>query len=282
MAYIKKQHETALIIEGGRLLGEILENISKKAAPGITTAEIDALAEEQIYAVGGRPAFKGYQTGGAPAPFPSTICASINEEIVHGIATENKILANGDLFSIDIGMEWPIRGLKESQKNSYSQQGGYFTDTALTVGVGQIVKADRLLLERTKEAMLRGIAVTTPGNSVAHIGRVVEDFISPFGYGIVEELCGHGVGHEIHEDPNVLFFYDKRLEKWKLEPGVVICIEPMITTGTKHVEVASDGWSIITADNKKAAHFEHTVVVTKNGPVRATKRPSEPLLDSEK
>lgn len=280
MAYIKKQHEMDLIIEGGRQLGAILEDLGNMVKPGMTTLEVDAVAEERIRAIGGRPAFKGYDSGG-DTPFPTTICASVNEEVVHGIATKDKVLQAGDLFSIDIGMEWPLKGIREDQKNPYSKLGGYFTDTAITVAVGDASSEDQDLMDRTYESMMRGIEVCTLGATVADVGRVVEDYISLFGYGIVEDLCGHGVGHGVHEDPNVLFFYDKRLEKWKLEEGVVICIEPMINLGTKRVSVAKDGWSIITQDGKRSAHFEHTVVITKDGPVRATRRPSEAPLDTE-
>jgi methionyl aminopeptidase len=281
MAYIKKQHEVDLIIEGGLQLGAILEDLGNMVHPGMSTLEVDAIAEERIRAIGGRPAFKGFESGG-DTPFPTTICASVNEEVVHGIAKADHILQEGDIFSIDIGMEWPLKGLSEDRKNPHSVHGGYFTDTAITVPVGNISDTDQVLLDRTYESMIRGIEVCEVGASVADVGRVVEDYIKPFGYGIVEDLCGHGVGHGVHEEPNVLFFYDKRLEKWKLHEGVVICIEPMINLGSKRVGVADDGWSIITADGKRSAHFEHTIAITKDGPVRATRRPSEPLLDSEK
>jgi methionyl aminopeptidase len=282
-SYIKKQYEIDLIIEGGRQLGAILEDLGKMVRPGMSTLEVDAAAEARIREIGGRPAFKGYESGGH-TPFPTTICASVNEEVVHGIATKEKVLQDGDIFSIDIGMEWPVKGLKESQKNTHadSKHGGFFTDTAITVPVGSISDDDTMLLERTYESMLRGIEVSEVGSTVADIGRVVEDYISPFGYGIVEDLCGHGVGYGVHEDPNVLFYYDKRMEKWKLEPGMIICIEPMINAGTKRVGVAKDGWSIITSDGARSAHFEHTIVITNNGPVRATRRPGEKALPSEK
>lgn len=282
MSYIKKQYEIDLIIEGGRQLGAILEDLGTMVQPGMSTAEVDAVAEERIRAIGGRPAFKGFDPGGH-TPFPSTICASINDEVVHGIASKDKVLKDGDIFSIDIGMEWPIKGLSEDKKNTHtdSKHGGYFTDTAITVPVGAINGADQQLLDRTYEAMIRGIEVCESGASVADVGRVTEEYIQQFGYGIVEELCGHGVGYGVHEDPNVLFYYDKRLEKWKLEPGMVICIEPMINAGTKKVGVAKDGWSIITQDGARSAHFEHTIVITENGPVRATRRPSEKSLPAE-
>lgn len=282
MSYTKKQYEIDLIIEGGLQIGAILEDLGTMVVPGMSTLEVDAVAEERIRAIGGRPAFKGFKAGGDSA-FPSTICASVNDEVVHGIATKDKVLRDGDVFSIDIGMEWPIKGLREDQKNRHedAKHGGFFTDTAITVPVGTISEPDQKLLDRTYESMLRGIDACEIGGTIADIGRVTEDFITPFGYGIVEELCGHGVGYGVHEDPNVLFFYDKRMEKWKLTEGMVICIEPMINAGTKRVGVAKDGWSIITQDGARSAHFEHTVVLTKNGPVRATRRPSEPLLSSE-
>lgn len=281
MPYIKQQHEMDLIIKGGRILGEILEDLGNMVKPGMTALDIDKEAEKRIKAAGGRPAFKGYSSHPGETPFPTTICASLNEEVVHGIATKNKVLKEGDIFSIDIGMEWPLEGLSDAEKNPHSEHGGYFTDTAITVAVGSISKEDQLLMDRTYESMIRGIEVCEPGATIAEVGRVVEDYITPFHYGIVEELCGHGVGHGVHEDPNVLFYYDKRMEKIKIHEGVVICIEPMINKGTKRIGMAQDGWSIITADGARSAHFEHTIVITEDGPVRATRRPSEKPMFAE-
>lgn len=285
--YVKNEKEIKLIIEGGKIIGEILENISKMAKPGVSALEIDKKAEKLIKKAGGVPAFKNYKSRPNDPPFPSTICASINEEIVHGIATKEKVLKDGDIFSIDIGMEWPCNKKQKIPicKNRGSttatvgtknkKQNGYFTDTAITVIVGNVPEKTKKLLSVTKEALEIGIKQCVVGNTIADIGKVIQEYIEPFGFGIVRDLVGHGVGHAVHEEPRVPNFYDKDLEFWILEPGVVIAIEPMITIGDYKIETAGDGWSISTVDKSLNAHFEHTVVITENGPVVATRRPSE-------
>lgn len=273
MAYIKSRQETKQIREGGRILGKILEKLAKMAKPGVSTWDIDVEAERLIIEAGGRPAFKGYQSRKSDPAFPSTICASINEELVHGIATKEKVLKDGDIFSIDIGMEWPV-----SVRLGRTTPGkpGFFTDTALTVTVGKVPKETKKLLEVTKKSLEIGIAQAKAGNTVADIGRAIEEFVSTQGnYGIVRDLVGHGVGHAVHEDPRVPNYYDKGLESWVLEEGVVIAIEPMITLGDYNIVIAPDGWSVMTADNSLCAHFEHTVIVTKKGPIVATRKPGE-------
>jgi len=263
MAYIKTKQETQLILEGGKILGKILEDLAKLVRPGVSAFEIDQAAEKMILAAGGRPAFKGYKNRRQDPAFPSAICACINEELVHGIATREKILKAGDIFTIDIGMEYK----------------GYFTDTATTVIVGEIPQKTKDLLAVTQGALEAGIKQCKAGNTVADIGRAIEDYVNKKGkYGIVRDLVGHGVGHAVHEDPRVPNYYAKENEKWVLEEGVVIAIEPMITLGTHEVVTADDGWSISTADNSLCAHFEHTVIITKNGPVIATLRPGEKKL----
>jgi len=260
--FIKKPEEIEKILEGGALMGEILDKLCEMVEPGISAWEIDQAAESMIHKVGGRPAFKGYRTRMSDPPFPSTICASVNEELVHGIAHKDKILKEGDIFSIDIGMQYPAKH-------------GYFTDTAVTVPVGTISEDAQKLLEVTQESLFKGIEQAKAGNTVAAIGAAIENYVDPRGYGIVRDLVGHGVGHAVHEEPRVPNFYEKELEVWVLRPGAVIAIEPMITLGTYEVETASDGWTISTLDKSLNAHFEHTIVVTESGPVVATKRPSE-------
>jgi len=271
MSYIKSDDEIQLIIQGGKILGEILEKISQMVKPGISTGSIDQEAERLIKQAGGRPAFKGYQGSRNDPPFPSTICASINEELVHGIASKKRILKDGDIFSIDIGMEWPYgaNNLKLKTKN------GFYTDTALTVPVGNISEEAKKLLEVTQESLEIGIEQCYIGNTVADIGRMVQDYVEPFKYSVIRDLVGHGVGHAVHEEPRVPNYYDRSLEKWDLEPGVVLAIEPMVAIGNYHVETAPDGWSIYMADKSLCAHFEHTIIITKDGPVVVTRRPSE-------
>lgn len=260
--YTKKPHEIEKILEGGRLMGEILEKLGKMVRPGISAWEIDQAAEKMIIEVGGRPAFKGYKSRFSDPAFPSTICASLNHELVHGIATKDKILKDGDIFSIDIGMEYPAKN-------------GFYTDTAITVPVGKVPKKIHALLNATYDAMYEGINVAKVGNTVADIGKAVQTFAEKKGYGVVRDLVGHGVGHAVHEEPRVPNFYDKNLESWILKPGVVIAIEPMITIGSYEVETEDDDWTIVTTDKSLNAHFEHTIIITEDGPVVATKRPSE-------
>lgn len=266
MANIKTPKEIKIILEACRLTGEILENLQKNVKAGMSTYEVDQLAEKMIRDSGGRPAFKGYTTSPNDTPFPTTICASVNEELVHAIARKEKILKEGDIFTIDIGMQWPFK----------KGEPGYYTDTAVTFPIGQIPTETQKLLEVTYDSLLEGIKAAIPGNSVADIGRAVEDYVKSQGkYGIVRDLVGHGVGHAVHEDPRIPNYYDPRLEKIKLKPGMVIAIEPMIAIGTWKVRMGDDGWTILMADNSLCAHFEHTVVITENGNVVATRRPNE-------
>lgn len=265
MSFIKSPKETALILEGGKILGRILEELAKMAVPGVRTIDIDKHAEALILASGGRPAFKGYAIPGH-TPFPATICSSLNTEVVHGIPLKDQILKEGDIYSIDIGMEYPS-----------SEFGGYFTDTALTVAVGKVDAKAAQLMAVTKHALEIGIQQCYAGNSIASIGKAIQAYVKPQGYGIVRDLVGHGVGHAVHEDPPVPNYYDAKLEHWKLEPGVVIAIEPMITMGDWRVETADDGWTIQTLDHSLAAHFEHTIIITDAEPIVATKRPNEIL-----
>lgn len=260
--YKKTKEEIKKIIEGGKIIGEILEEISALAKPGVSAWEIDFQAEKLIREAGGIPAFKGFKSQPGGPPFPSTICASVNEELVHGIASKDKILKDGDIFSIDIGMQYPGKG-------------GYFTDTALTLPIGKIPKETQKLLDVTRQSLEIGIGECQVGKTVADIGKAIQAYVDPFGYGIIRDLIGHGVGHAIHEEPRVPNYYDKSLESWVLEPGVVIAIEPMLSIGDYHVKTADDGWSISMVDGSLSAHFEHTIIITEDGPIVATRRPSE-------
>ncbi len=263
MSYTKTPEEMEKIKQGGKILGEILEKLAKMAKPGVSTWEIDKKAEKLIKKAGGQPAFKGYQGKKTEKPFPNTICASINDELVHGIASKEKVLKEGDVFSIDIGMAWR----------------GYFTDTSITVPIGKVPEKTLKLLAVTKKALEVGIKAVKINGTIADIGRAIEDYVKSQGnYGIVRDLVGHGVGHGIHEEPRVPNYYDKKLESWKIQPGVVIAIEPMITMGDYRIATVADGWTIKTADSSLCAHFEHTVVVAENGIIVATRRPNEKLV----
>lgn len=249
-------------------MGRILDDLAKMCRPGISTWDVDVAAEKMIIEAGGRPAFKGYKTRSADKPFPTTICASVNEELVHGIAKKEAVLKNGDIFTIDIGMEWPYSGQKGDE--------GYYTDTALTVPIGKIPAKTRELLRVTQESLERGIEVIKPGNTVADIGKAIEDYIKSQGkYGIIRDLVGHGVGHAVHEEPRIPNFYDRSLDFIVLKPGMVVAIEPMVSLGGWKVVTGKDGWTIFTEDRSLSAHFEHTIIITKSGNLVATRRPSE-------
>lgn len=269
---IKSKEDIKQIKAGGVILGQILSELRTICVPGVSTKDIDKRAEELILKAGGRPAFKDYRTHPSEDPFPATICASFNEEIVHGIPHKEDILENGDVFTIDIGMEWPVGKGKNNWQNR-----GYFTDTALTVIVGEN-KNEKIkkLLEVTKQSLEVGIAAAKPGNSVADIGQAIEKFVKSKGkYGIVRALTGHGVGDDVHEEPRVPNFYDPSMKDFILQPGMVIAIEPMITLGSPHIKIGEDGWTIISADKSLSAHFEHTIIIGSRGNSVATRRPKE-------
>lgn len=250
-------------------MGEIVAQLIKLCQPGVSTAEIDEVAERMILKAGGLPAFKGYVNRLGDTPFPTAICASLNEELVHGIARKDVILKDGDIFSIDVGMEYPIEGSKITNR-------GFFTDTAITVAIGNIPEKTMELMRVTKEALEVGIKAVKPGNSVAAIGKAIEEYVNSQGkYGIVRDLVGHGVGHGVHEEPRIPNYYEARLEKFIIKHGMVLAIEPMIALGGHKVKTGVDGWTIVMADGSLCAHFEHTVIVTEKGCVVATRRSGE-------
>jgi len=264
--YIKTPDAIKQIEKGGKILGKILSRLAKKCKDGVSTLEIDRLAEEMILKAGGRPAFKGYRNSPDDIPFPSTICASVNQELVHAYARKDVILQDGDIFSIDIGMEYPY-------KKNYR---GYFTDTAITVVVGNVPEETIKLLAVTREALYVGLKTAKAGNTIADIGKAIEKYVKSQGkYGIIRDLVGHGVGYEVHEDPRIPNFYDKTLKNFELKPGMVIAIEPMISLGDYKIKTAKDGWAIEMADKSLCAHFEHTIVIDKKKSTVVTRRPKE-------
>ena len=270
MVYIKNKKEIDIIREGGHLLSTILQAIIVEAKPGTNTADLEDLANRLITACGGKPAFKDYPMGGGLI-FPSSLCVSINEEVVHGASLPGRILKNGDIVDFDIGMEWPITSeLRDKFKapiNPHSKFGGYFTDMCVTVGVGKISQEAKKLLNVTQECLAAGINQVKPGNSLNHIGRAISKIAHDNGYGVVRDLVGHGVGYLAHEGPDVCNFEIKESspDNLILKPGMVIAIEPMINGGDWQIKVAKNGYTILTADNSLSAHFEHTVAVTEDG-----------------
>ncbi|MCI5057885.1 MAG: type I methionyl aminopeptidase [Flavobacteriales bacterium] len=240
MIYYKTEEEIDLIRESSLLVGKVHGEISKWIEPGVTTLKLDAIAEEVIRDHGGEPAFKGYNG------FPNTLCASPNECVVHGIPND-KPLKEGDIISLDCGVE----------------MNGFFGDSAYTYPVGDVSEEVSNLLIATKESLYKGIEQAVSGNRLGDIGYAIQNYVETQGYGVVRELVGHGIGRELHEDPQVAN-YGRRGKGTQLKEGLVIAIEPMINIGTKDVKELSDGWTIVTGDAKPSAHFEHTIVVRKN------------------
>ena len=242
MIILKSNREIDLMREAGRIVALALEKMRTSVKPGITTADLDRIAEEVITGNGARPLFKGY--GG----FPASICTSVNEEVVHGIPSL-RLLNSGDIISIDIGAE----------KN------GYCGDAAVTLPVGEVSKEALKLLQVTKTALEKGIEKACPGNRLSDISHAVQNYAESHGFSVVREYVGHGIGTKMHEDPKVPNFGPSGRGP-RLETGMVLAIEPMVNQGTYQVEVLQDGWTVVTRDRKLSAHFEHTVAVTDNGP----------------
>lgn len=246
---IKTKEEIEILREGGKRLAEILKKIAEKVAPGISTQELNDLAENLIRKGGDEPAFLNYKPEGALRPYPASLCVSVNNEVVHGIPSKNKILKEGDIVSLDLGIKH--RGL--------------FTDSAITVPVGKITRNAQKLLNDTKESLMIGIAEARAGQRVGDIGYAIESFLQNKNtakkYGIVRELSGHGVGRAIHEDPYIPNFGKKGTGEM-LREGMVIALEPMVNLGGDDVIFDDDGYTVRTADASISAHFEHTILIT--------------------
>ncbi len=246
---IKTKEEIEILRKGGRRLAEVLYKVKEKVKPGISTWELDKYAFGLIKEMGDEPAFLNYKPEGADFPYPASICISVNDEVVHGIPDKGKILKEGDIVSLDLGLK---------HKN-------LFTDMAVTVGVGKISASSEKLLRVTEQALMAGIEAAQGGYKVGDISHAIEGFVRPYRYGIVDILSGHGVGKYIHEDPYIPNF-GKAGTGPKLVPGMVIAIEPMINNGTKNVVLDKDGYTFRTADGKRSAHFEHTILITDGEP----------------
>jgi methionyl aminopeptidase len=241
---IKTPEQIEKMRAAGLLVGQTLELLASSVRPGISTGELDAIAEDNIRSAGGVPSFQGY---GHP-PFPGTICASVNDEVVHGIPGD-RVLAEGDLISIDCG----------------AIVDGWHGDAALTVPVGEVNADLRRLMEVTEGAMWAGFAAARLGGRVSDISHAVEEHVRAHGdYGILEDYTGHGIGTEMHQPPNVPN-YGRPGRGPRLERGLALAVEPMVTLGSKHTLLAEDDWTIVTADGSWAAHFEHTFTLTPDG-----------------
>jgi len=247
MIILKSPREIELMKEAGRIVWEVHQALAQAVKPGITTAELDALAESLIRKAGGIPTFKGY--GG----FPASICASVNEEVVHGIPGRRK-LREGDIISIDVGVTYK----------------GYVGDSAFTHPVGQISPEAARLLEVTRTSLEKAIEQCYPGKRLGDIGHAVQSYVEAHGFSVVRDFVGHGVGTQMHEDPQVPN-YGEPGTGVLLRPGMVIAVEPMVNAGTWEVRTLRNQWTVVTVDRKYSAHFEHTIAITEDGPVVLTR-----------
>ena len=246
-ASIKTEEDIKKLRVSAHRLAEVVRAVAKEVRPGVTTGYLDDLAYKLIIEKGDEPAFLNYQPFGAEYPYPASICISVNDEVVHGIPSDDRVLEEGDIVSLDGGVKHE----------------GMISDHAVTVICGEGSEEDKQLLEVTKKAMLAGIKMAKAGNYVQDISRAIEAAI-PKKYGIVKELSGHGVGYAVHEQPYVPNF-DMGEKGIKLKAGMVLAIEPMVNLGTDEVDLLEDGYTFVTSDGKRSAHFEHTVLVTENG-----------------
>lgn len=256
MIKLKTKEEIEILRQGGHILAEILRSLTKAAVAGVGTDYLEELALKLIAQAGGKPAFKNYHMGGG-IYFPTALCVSINDEVVHGPALPKRVLCSGDIVDLDIGMEWQ----------------GLYTDTCYTKAIGPVSRETRKFLRVSEEALYQGIKMAKAGNTLNDIGVAIENYCQRHGYGVVRDLVGHGVGYQAHEDPEV-YNYEigaKSPENIVLEPGLVIAIEPMVNLGAWQVKVAENGYTVLTADGSLSAHFEHTIVIGEKGPEILTK-----------
>lgn len=249
---IKSPREIELMREAGKLLAKVHETLGNELKPGMSTLEIDRLGEDMIRSFGCIPSFKNYEG------YPASVCVSIDEEVVHGIPMEDKIIQEGDIVSLDIGLIHK----------------GYQSDAARTHGVGEISKEAALLIERTRQSFFEGMKYASAGRHLHEISAAIGDYAESFGYGVVRDLCGHGIGTEMHEDPEIPNFRQFR-RGIKLRPGMTLAIEPMVNAGTADVVWLDDGWTVISKDMSLSAHYENTIVITEGKPEILTLTESE-------
>ncbi|MCR3757995.1 type I methionyl aminopeptidase [Clostridium felsineum] len=243
MIIIKNDTEIEYMRQAGKLVGETLNMLEEAAKPGVTTADLDTLAENFIKKYNAIPSFKGY--GG----FPASICTSINEEVIHGIPSKNRVLHEGDIISVDCG----------------AILNGYQGDAARTFAIGKVSEEAAQLIKVTKESFFKGVEKAVVGNRLTDISHTIQEYVESFGYGVVRDYVGHGIGKEMHEDPEVPN-YGRPGRGPKLVHGMVLAIEPMVDVGTYMVKTQSNDWTVVTKDGSLAAHYENTVAILDNGP----------------
>lgn len=241
MIEIKTQAELEIMREAGRIVAKTREVLAKAIKPGITTKELDYIADQEIRKWGAIPSFKGYNG------YPASICTSVNEELVHGIPGERK-LKEGDIISVDIGANYK----------------GYHGDSAWTFPVGEISEESKALLRVTEESLYQGLDQARPGNRLSDISHAIQAYVEAHGFSIVREYVGHGIGKNLHEDPQIPN-YGLPGHGPRLKPGMVLAIEPMVNAGERYVKTLPDNWTVVTVDGRNAAHFEHTIAITETG-----------------
>lgn len=270
MIRYKTPEQVALLREGGRRLGQITARLAAEVRPGITTADLETLLLTLIAEAEAAPAFKGYRSSRRDRPYPTALCASINQQIVHGPAVPGRILNEGDIIGLDLGIEYPIR--QPNQKpawpvNPLAPHGGYFTDMAVTVPVGKIGKQQQQLIKVTRQALDLAISQALPGHTLLQIAQAIQPFVEKHGFNVVRDLVGHGVGLAVHEDPQIPHYVCNQYGEQDvvLKPGMVIAIEPMVSLGSPAIRLGADGLTFETIDQSWSAHFEHTIAITATG-----------------
>lgn len=243
MVTLKSEYELEYMRKAGHVVALILEEMTQMLAPGITTQDLDCYAEKRCHQLKVVPAFKGYQG------FPATVCISVNEQVVHGIPSGDRVLKEGDIVGLDFGVSYQ----------------GWYADSARTEAVGKISEPAQKLIDVTRQSLNLGIQQCQKGQRVSDIGYTIQNYVEGFGYGVVREFVGHGIGRALHEDPQVPN-YGLKGRGLVLDFGMVLAIEPMVNAGKKEVEILKDGWTVVTLDGSLSAHFEHTVAITLNGP----------------
>jgi methionyl aminopeptidase len=249
MVTIKRPEEVARMRHAGTILAEVLRVLEGELRPGISTGDLDAIAERMIRDAGATPSFLGYGGSRGTIPFPGSICVSINDEVVHGIPSPRRRISGGDVVGLDIGCIWQ----------------GWHADTARTFAVGQVPEPIARLIEATRRGMGAGIAAALPGNRLGDVGAAIQAVADEQGYGIVRHLVGHGIGTAMHEDPQVPN-YGRAGTGMRIEAGMCFAIEPMFNLGDDDVALLNDGWTVVTADGSISAHFEDTISITPSGP----------------
>jgi methionyl aminopeptidase len=245
---LKSAEEIAVMRAASRIVAEILEELAAAAAPGVSTLELDRLAEALTLKKGARPAFKGYKPH--DVEYRHSLCVSINSEIVHGIPRAGRKLKVGDIVGLDFGVVY----------------NGFYGDAARTVAIGQVSDSARRLMAATRQALYDGIAQARLGNRISDIAQAVQRTAEAAGFSVVTDFAGHGIGRRLHEDPQVPNYFRRGMPNPRLQEGMVLAIEPMVNEGTPELEILDDGWTAVTADGKLSAHFEHSIAIMASGP----------------